>query len=124
MWQACLDGLLFVGDVGIRIARLRRQRVYRTGRMEGFFGVIRDAMPDYWGRLLIERRSGSAMPEEFDYLMLGPDEPGQPARSRRALPAGARRGQGHFQSRHGDYSRILAPSHASSRGERAGFRAH
>lgn len=50
------------------------ERVYRTGRMEGFFGVIRDAMPDYWGRLLIERRSGSTMLEEFDYLMLGPDD--------------------------------------------------
>ena len=50
------------------------ERVYRTGRMGGFFGVIRDAMPDYWGRLLIERRSGSTMLEEFDYLMLGPDD--------------------------------------------------
>ncbi len=50
------------------------ERVYRTGRMEGFFGVIRDAMPDYWGRLLIERRSGRTMLEEFDYLMLGPDD--------------------------------------------------
>ena len=50
------------------------ERVYQTGRMGGFFGVIRDAMPDYWGRLLIERRSGSTMLEEFDYLMLGPDD--------------------------------------------------
>ena len=50
------------------------ERVYRTGRMEGCFGAIRDAMPDYWGRLLIERRSGRTMPEEFDYLMLGPDD--------------------------------------------------
>ena len=50
------------------------ERVYRTGRMEGFFGVIRDAMPDYWGRLLIERRSGRTMLDEFDYLMLGPDD--------------------------------------------------
>lgn len=50
------------------------ERVYRTGRMGGFFGVIRDAMPDYWGRLLIERRSGSTMLEEFHYLMLGPDD--------------------------------------------------
>lgn len=50
------------------------ERVYRTGRMGGFFGAIRDAMPDYWGRLLIERRSGGTMPGEFDYLMLGPDD--------------------------------------------------
>ena len=50
------------------------ERVYRTGRMGGFFGVIRDSMPDYWGRLLIERRSARTVPEEFDYLMLGPDD--------------------------------------------------
>ena len=50
------------------------ERVYRTGRMRGFFGVIRDSMPDYWGRLLIERRSGRTIPEEFDYLMAGPDD--------------------------------------------------
>ncbi len=50
------------------------ERVYRTGRMGGFFGVIRDAMPDYWGRLLIERHSGRTLLEEFDYLMLGPDD--------------------------------------------------
>ena len=49
-------------------------RVYETGRMEGFFGAIRDSMPDYWGRLLIERHSGHARPEEFDYLMEGPDD--------------------------------------------------
>ena len=42
--------------------------------MEGFFGAIRDSMPDYWGRLFIERRSGHARPEECDYLMEGPDD--------------------------------------------------
>lgn len=50
------------------------ERVYRTGRMEGFFGVIRDSMPDYWGRLVIERHSGRTILEEFDYLMLGRDD--------------------------------------------------
>ena len=30
-------------------------RVYETGRMGGFFGAIRDSMPDYWGRRVIER---------------------------------------------------------------------
>ena len=39
--------------------------------MKGFFGAIRDSMPDYWGRLLIERHSGQARLEEFDYLMDG-----------------------------------------------------
>ena len=49
-------------------------RGYETGRMSGFFGAIRDSMPDYWGRLLIERRSGRARLDEFDYLMEGPDD--------------------------------------------------
>ena len=47
---------------------------YTTTRNSGFFGVIRDAMPDYWGRLVIDRHAGVAAPEEFDYLLLGPDD--------------------------------------------------
>ncbi len=50
------------------------ERVYQTTRMDGFFGAIRDAMPDHWGRLLIERRFGRAQLEEFDYLIEGPDD--------------------------------------------------
>ena len=50
------------------------ERVYRTTRMDGFFGAIRDSMPDHWGRLLIERRFGRAQLEEFDYLIEGPDD--------------------------------------------------
>ncbi len=53
--------------------RLRRG-VYETARMEGFFGAIRDAMPDFWGRRVIERNSGHTQLEEFDYLMYGPDD--------------------------------------------------
>ena len=49
-------------------------RVYTTGRMDGFFGAIRDAMPDYWGRLLLEKRRRRARLEEFDYLMEGSDD--------------------------------------------------
>jgi len=50
------------------------ERVYRTTRMGGFFGAIRDSMPDHWGRLLIERRFGRAQLDEFDYLIEGPDD--------------------------------------------------
>ena len=53
--------------------RLRRG-VYETARMEGFFGAIRDSMPDYWGRRVIERNTGYTQLEEFDYLMYGPDD--------------------------------------------------
>src|SRR4051812_28772533 len=30
-------------------------RVYETTAMNGVFGALRDAGPDYWGRLVIER---------------------------------------------------------------------
>jgi serine/threonine-protein kinase HipA len=49
-------------------------RGYETARMGGFFGAIRDSMPDYWGRLVIEKHSGHARLEEFDYLMEGTDD--------------------------------------------------
>ena len=42
--------------------------------MQGFFGAIRDSMPDFWGRLVIERNSGITELSEFDYLMRGPDD--------------------------------------------------
>ncbi len=56
--------------VELRLAR----RVYETGRMDGFFGAIRDSMPDYWGRLVIEKHAGHAGLEDFDCLMEGPDD--------------------------------------------------
>ena len=45
-----------------------------TAQMQGFFGAIRDSMPDYWGRRVIERNAGLAQLTEFDYLMQGPDD--------------------------------------------------
>ena len=51
-----------------------RSQTYTTSRMGGFFGAIRDAMPDYWGRLVIDRHVGVAPLEEFDYLLHGPDD--------------------------------------------------
>ena len=49
-------------------------QVYETARMDGFFGAIRDSMPDSWGRRVIERNAGLAELGEFDYLMRGPDD--------------------------------------------------
>ena len=49
-------------------------RTYETVRMSGFFGAIRDSMPDYWGRRVIEKHSGHTRLEEFDYLMQGADD--------------------------------------------------
>jgi serine/threonine-protein kinase HipA len=51
-----------------------RRGPYETARMEGFFGAIRDAMPDFWGRRVIERNTGRTQLEEFDYLIYGPDD--------------------------------------------------
>ncbi|MDR3490428.1 MAG: HipA domain-containing protein [Gammaproteobacteria bacterium] len=47
---------------------------YKTIRMQGFFGAIRDSMPDFWGRRVIERHASRVGFDEFDYLMLGPDD--------------------------------------------------
>ena len=33
-------------------------QVHETARMQGFFGAIRDSMPDFWGRRVIERTAG------------------------------------------------------------------
>jgi serine/threonine-protein kinase HipA len=49
-------------------------RTYETARMGGFFGAIRDSMPDFWGQRLIERNAGLAQLDDFDYLMQGPDD--------------------------------------------------
>ncbi len=42
-----------------------------TVRLGGFFGAIRDAMPDAWGRRLLERQLGTSRLDEFDYLRFG-----------------------------------------------------
>ena len=49
------------------------QQQYQTTRMNGFFGAIRDAMPDYWGRRVIEYNYEERL-DEFEFLLLGPDD--------------------------------------------------
>lgn len=56
--------------VELKLANTR----YQTARMKGFFGAIRDAMPDDWGRRIIERHIGSTHLDEFDYLLYGADD--------------------------------------------------
>jgi serine/threonine-protein kinase HipA len=51
-----------------------RSGIFETARMQGFFGAIRDSMPDSWGRRVIEKHTGHTQLEEFDYLMQGPDD--------------------------------------------------
>ena len=56
--------------VELRLGQVR----YETARMNGFFGAIRDSIPDYWGRRVIERNIGRTELQEFDYLLHGPDD--------------------------------------------------
>jgi len=47
---------------------------FETALMGGFFGAIRDAMPDSWGRKVIERHVNAPQLSEMDYLMRAPDD--------------------------------------------------
>lgn len=49
-------------------------RTYRTNALNGVFGAIRDASPDFWGRRVIQRHLGVAQPGELDYLLQSPDD--------------------------------------------------
>ena len=46
------------------------ERQYETATLEGFFGPLRDAMPDDWGRYVIDREFGPQN-ELTGYLLLG-----------------------------------------------------
>jgi len=49
-------------------------KVFETGRMGGLFGAFRDASPDLWGRILIEKRLGRSDVSELEYLLYSPDD--------------------------------------------------
>jgi serine/threonine-protein kinase HipA len=49
-------------------------QVYETVAMNGVFGALRDASPDYWGRRVIERHIGKSQLGEMDYLLYSPDD--------------------------------------------------
>jgi serine/threonine-protein kinase HipA len=49
-------------------------RVYETTALNGVFGALRDASPDYWGRRVIQLHLGSTQPGELDYLLYSPDD--------------------------------------------------
>ena len=48
--------------------------VFETTSLNGVFGSLRDAGPDYWGRRIIERHSGKIQLGEIDYLLYSPDD--------------------------------------------------
>ena len=47
---------------------------FETLRLKGMFGALRDASPDYWGRVVIEKHPGVAALGELDYLLQSPDD--------------------------------------------------
>jgi hypothetical protein len=51
-----------------------RKGPFETARLGGFFGALRDALPDHWGRRVIARHGGLGEPSDFDLLLLGPDD--------------------------------------------------
>jgi serine/threonine-protein kinase HipA len=52
---------------------LLKPGIFETAKMGGFFGAIRDSMPDAWGRRVIERHRGGIL-YEIDYLTGAPDD--------------------------------------------------
>lgn len=49
-------------------------RNFSTVALGGVFGALRDASPDYWGRLVIQRHLGNPQPGEMAYLLFSPDD--------------------------------------------------
>lgn len=49
-------------------------RQYETTSLNGVFGALRDAGPDYWGRRIIEKHAGKATLGEMDYLLNSADD--------------------------------------------------
>ena len=48
-------------------------KIEPTTKLNGMYGAIRDASPDYWGRLIIERAKRVAHLDEMDYLLESSD---------------------------------------------------
>ena len=49
-------------------------RTYESAQLNGVFGALRDASPDYWGRRVIEKHAGKPQLGELDYLLESPDD--------------------------------------------------
>lgn len=49
-------------------------RVQETAALGGIFGALRDASPDAWGRLVIQRALGRSALTEIDYLLASPED--------------------------------------------------
>ncbi|HEX3971120.1 MAG TPA: HipA domain-containing protein [Stellaceae bacterium] len=59
-----------IDPVDLRLSK----RTYETVLLNGAFGALRDAGPDYWGRRVIEKYAGKAQLGELDYLLESSDD--------------------------------------------------
>lgn len=50
------------------------KQTFQTAALNGVFGALRDAGPDYWGRRIIERHASKTALSELDYLLYAPDD--------------------------------------------------
>lgn len=49
-------------------------RAFTTTKLNGIFGALRDALPDAWGRRVIERELGQVGLDEADFLLHSPND--------------------------------------------------
>jgi serine/threonine-protein kinase HipA len=59
-----------IDPIGLKLS----DTTYETARLQGVFGALRDAGPDYWGRRVIEKHAGKTNLGELDYLLESPDD--------------------------------------------------
>lgn len=53
---------------------LLTEKTYETVQLNGVFGALRDAGPDFWGRSVIEKHAGKPKLGEIDYLLQSADD--------------------------------------------------
>lgn len=59
-----------IDPVELKLSR----HTYETVRLNGVFGALRDAGPDYWGRRVIDKHAARTGLGEMDYLLESPDD--------------------------------------------------
>ena len=59
-----------IDPVELKLSR----HTYETVRLNGVFGALRDAGPDYWGRRVIDKHAARIGLGEMDYLLESPDD--------------------------------------------------
>ncbi|MGB2790026.1 MAG: HipA domain-containing protein [Dokdonella sp.] len=64
------DDAVEIDPVELRLG----EREYQTIHHRGVFGALRDAGPDYWGRLVIDRHAGRPPADELGYLLESADD--------------------------------------------------